>query len=206
MKYQKIMNLLDNTLNQPSTFKRKTWVEINDESRGTYNTNSQIKFKTSMLKSGLCDYSDTDILVSGTITVQNTGTAAETNNRKNRIICAPYTDCISEINNTQIDNAKDMDIVMSIYDLKECSSNHSKTTRSLWQYYRDEAFLGANNAILYFPADNNNSGLFTFKTKITGRTENHGTKTFKIIVPLKYFINFWRNLEMPLVNPKLILF
>ena len=55
MEYQKIANLIDDTSNQPSKFRAKTWVEINDESRGTYNVNSQIKFKTAMLKSSLCD-------------------------------------------------------------------------------------------------------------------------------------------------------
>ena len=67
MEYQKIANLIDDTSNQPSKFRTKNWVEINDESRGTYNVNSQIKFKTIMLKSSLCDYSDAYILVKGTI-------------------------------------------------------------------------------------------------------------------------------------------
>ena len=69
MEYQKIINLLDNRPNQPSKFRTKNWIEINDDARRTYNTNSQIKFKTSMLKSSLCDYSDAYILVSGNITV-----------------------------------------------------------------------------------------------------------------------------------------
>ena len=69
MEYQNIINLLDNTRNQPTKFRTKKWVEINDDSRGTYNTNSQIEFKNSMLRSSLCDYSDTYILVSGTITM-----------------------------------------------------------------------------------------------------------------------------------------
>ena len=69
MEYQKIINLLENTPNQPTKFRTKKWVEINDETRGTYNTNSQIKFKTSMLRLSFCDYSDACILVSGTITV-----------------------------------------------------------------------------------------------------------------------------------------
>ena len=56
MEYQKIANLIDDTANQPSKFKTKNWVEINDESRGTYNVNIQIKFKTTMLRSSLCDY------------------------------------------------------------------------------------------------------------------------------------------------------
>ena len=112
MEYQKIINLLENTPNkQISKFRTKSWVEVNDESCGTYNVNSQIKFKTSILRSSLCDYSDGYILVSGTITVPNTAAAgAVANNRKNIIIknCAPFTNCISEINNTQIDNAKDI--------------------------------------------------------------------------------------------------
>ena len=63
MKYQKLANLIDDTSDQPSRFRTKNWVEINDESRGTYNVNSQIKFKTAMVKSSFCDYSDTYILV-----------------------------------------------------------------------------------------------------------------------------------------------
>ena len=104
------------------------WVEVNDESRGTYNVNSQMKFKTSMLRPNLCDYSDAYILVSATIAVPNTaaaGTAAS--NRKNIIIknCSPFTNCISKINNTQIDNAKDINIVIPMYTLIEYSGNYS---------------------------------------------------------------------------------
>ena len=69
MEYQKIINLLDNTTNQPTKFTTKNWIEINDESRGRYNKGNQIIFKTSMLRSSLCDYSDAYILVKGTITV-----------------------------------------------------------------------------------------------------------------------------------------
>ena len=101
MEYQKIINLLDNIPNQPTKFRTKNWTEINDDSCGTYNTNSQIKFKTSKLKSSSCDYSDAYILVKGTITIAPvTPPAANPNNY------AAFTDCISEINNTQIDNTK----------------------------------------------------------------------------------------------------
>ena len=105
MEYQKIINLLDNTPNLPAKFKTKNWFEINDQSCGTYIVNIQVKFKTSMLRSRLCDYSDAYILVSATITVPNTGTAANPSYRKNMIIknCVSFTNCISEINNTQID-------------------------------------------------------------------------------------------------------
>ena len=76
MEYQKIANLIDDTSNQQSKFKTKNWTEINDESRGAYNVNSQIKFKTTMLKSSLCDYSDAYILVKGTITIAGAGADA----------------------------------------------------------------------------------------------------------------------------------
>ena len=80
MEYQKIANLIDDTPNQPSKFRRRNWVEINDESRGAYNVNSQIKFKTTMLKSSLCDYSDAYILAKGTISITKTAAGAAPNN------------------------------------------------------------------------------------------------------------------------------
>ena len=102
MEYQKIANLLDDrTSNKPSKFRTKTLVEINDESRGTYSVNSQIKFKTTMLKSSLCDYSDAYILVKGTITIAGAGddiAARQTDERDKGAIfknCAPFTNCIS---------------------------------------------------------------------------------------------------------------
>ena len=124
MEYQKIANLIDdNASYQPSKFKTRNWVEINDESRGAYNGYSQIKFKTTMLKSSLYDYSNAYILVKGTISVNNTAAAgAAVNNNNKKVIfknCAPFTNCISEINNTKIGNAKDIDIVMPMYNLIE---------------------------------------------------------------------------------------
>ena len=204
MEYQKIANLIDdNTLNQPSKFRSRNWIEINDESRGVYNVNSQIKFKTTMLKSSLCDYSDVYILVKGTISVNNTaaqGTAA--NNTDEKVIfknCAPFTNCISEINNTQIDNAKDIDIVTPMYNLIEYSDNYAKTTGSLWQYCKDIPARDNNDEIIAFDV-NNLSDSFKFKAKITGQAGNDGTKDIKIMVPLKYLSNFWRTLEMPLID------
>ena len=204
MEYQKIANLIDhNTLNQPSKFRTRNWIEINDESRGAYNVNSQIKFKTTMLKSSLCDYSDAYILVKGTITVNNTAAqGAGANNINKKVIfknCTPFTNCISEINNTQIDNAKDIDIVMPIYNLTEYSDNYAKTTGSLWQYCKDIPARNVNDEIIIFDA-NNLTDSFKFKAKITVQTGNDGTKDVEIMVPLKYLSNFWRTLEMPLIN------
>ena len=203
MEYQKIANLIDDTSNQPSKFRTRNWVEINDESRGAYNVNSQIKFKTTMLKSSLCDYSDAYILVKGTISATNTAAAgAAANNINKKVIfknCAPFTNCVSEINNTLIDNAKDIDIVMPMYNLIEYSDNYAKTTGRLWQYCKDIQARNNNNAIIIF-AGNNLTDSFNFKTKITGQTGNNGRKDVEIMVPLKYLSNFWRTLEMPLTN------
>ena len=204
MEYQKIANLIDdNTLNQPSKFRTRNWVEINDESRGAYNVNSQIKFKTTMLKSSLCDYSDAYILVKGTITVNYTAAqGAAANNTNKKVIfknCAPFSNCISEINNTQIDNAKDIDIVIPMYNLIEYSDNYAKTTGSLWQYCKDIPARNNNNEITEFTLVITTDS-FKFKAKITGQTGDYGTKDVEIMVPLKYLSNFWRTLEMPLIN------
>ena len=156
MEYQKIANLLDSALNQPSKFRKKNLVEINDELRGIYTSNN-IKFKTTMLRSNLCDYADAYILVKRTVTITgNAGpepdpdaprteaqllAARETDEGNRGVIfknCAPFTKCISRINNTDIHNAQDIDIVMPMYNLIQYSDNYSKTSGSLWQYYKDD--------------------------------------------------------------------
>ena len=157
-----------------------------------------------MLKSSLCDYGDAYILVEGTISVNNTADAGVVANNTNKKVifknCAPFTNCISEINNTQIDNAKDIDIVMPMYNLIEYSDNYSKTTESLWQYYKDIPDRNNNNNFIALFADGNLTDSFNFKVKFTGKTKNDGTKDVEIMVPLKYLSNFWRTLEMPLIN------
>ena len=137
MKHQKTINLLENQPNQPTKFRTKNWVEINDDSRGTNNYKSQIQFKTSMLRSNLCDYSDAYILVSETITIAGAGNDEERQlDEKDKDViyknCAQFTDCRSEINNTQIDHTKYMDVVMPMYSLIEYSDNYSKTSGGLW--------------------------------------------------------------------------
>ena len=191
----------DASSNQPSKFKTKKWVEVNDESRGTYNVNSQIKFKTTMLKSSLCDYSDAYVHVKGTITVNNTTAAdADANNTNKKVIFknfSLFTSAISEINNTQIDNAKDIDIVMPMYKLIEYSDNYAKKSGSLWQYCKDIPAVNNNNATVNL---GNLTDSFNFIVKMTGKTGDNGTKNVEIMVPLRYLSNFWRTLEMPLIN------
>ena len=200
--------MTDDASNQPSKFRIRNLVEINDESRGIYNPNGQIKFKTTMLESSLCDYSDAYILVKGRITITGAGVdaagrititgagvdaaARQTDERDKGVAfknCASF-DCISEINNKQVDNAKDIDIVIPMYNLIEYSDNYVKTSGSLWQYFRDE------------PDDDlADSESFKSKIKITGKTPNNrNEKDEEIIVPLKYLSNFWRTLEMSLIN------
>ena len=188
--------MLESTSDNLSKFRTRNWVEINDESRGNYASDSDIRFKTTMLRSNLCDYADSYILVKGTITItgerDNSGEIQADARDKGVTFkhCAPFTKCISRINNTGIDNAHDIDIVMPIDNLTEYSDNYSKTSGSLWQYYKD------------IPNDNlARSESFKYKVKITGKTRNNGnTKDVEIIEPLKYLSNFCRTLEMPLIN------
>ena len=141
MEYPKIANLLKDASNKPSKYRTRNWVEINDDIRGAYSPNKQITFKAAMPRSSLCDYSDAYILIKGYISVNNTaGAAAAPNNANKKVIfknCAPFTNCISKINNIQIDNAEYIDIVMPMYNLIEYSDNYSKTSESLWQYCKD---------------------------------------------------------------------
>ena len=184
--YQKIANLLDNEFalsasKQLSKFRTRNWIEKNDESRGTY-TGNDIRFKPTMLRSNLCDYADAYILVKGTITITGAGNDDATKQADERDKgvtfknCAPFTKCISRINNTDIDNAQDIDIVMPMYNLIEYSDNYSKTSGSLWQYYKDDP----NDNII-------DSESFKSQVKITGKTPAVGnTKDVDIIVPLIY--------------------
>ena len=129
MEYQKIAHLLHDGSNKSSKFRTRDWVEINDEVRGIYSHNKQIKFKTSMPRSSLCHYSDVYILVKGNRTVNNTaGAGAAANDTNKKVIfknCAPFTNCICKINNTQTDNAEYIDTVMRMYNLIEYSDNYS---------------------------------------------------------------------------------
>ena len=141
--------------------------------------------------------------VKGTITVSNTAAPdADANNTNKKVIfknCAPFTKCTSEINNTNIDDAKDIDIVMPMYNLRGYIDNYSKTSGSLWQYTKDIPAVDNNNAIVNF-TNNNLTDSFDFKVIMTSQTGDNGTKNVKIMVPLKYLSNFWRTLEMPLIN------
>ena len=174
-----------------------------------------------MLRSDFCDCNDAYIVVKGVVTVSAEEKDGDEMNRdfvlKNN---APFISCISKINRVLIENVEDLDVVMSVYNLLEYSKNYSKTFGSLWNYYRDE---------LTDETDNNspnknviNSESCKYKTSITGSTYNvprkitdeddnvadnsnydqnkRGTREVKIAVLLKHVSNFWRALDMLLIN------
>ena len=170
----------------------------------------QIKFKTSMLRSSLCEYSDAYILVKGNITVNNTAADRDDANNTNKKVifknCAPLTSCISKINNTQIDNAEYIDIVMPMYNVIEYSDNYSKTSGSIWQYCKEILAEDDNGAIFVFDGTNDTDS-FKLKSNIIVKAAANnndgniaGRVDVEIMVPLKYLSNSWRTLEMPLIN------
>ena len=118
-------------------------------------------------------------------------TAEAANSTGKRVVfksCAPFTDCIRKTNNTQVDNAKDIDVVMFMYNFIEYSDIYLKTSGNLWQYCSN------------VPSSvNNNSISFKFKEKITWSTGNYDTKDVNIMLPFKCLSNFWRTLEMLLI-------
>ena len=132
-------------MHQLNHFRIQNWVEINDESRGIYIVNRQIGFKTLMLRYSLCDYSDSYILVKGNISVNKTAATDA---------YAPFIDCISKINSTQVDNDKDIDIVMPMYNLIKYSDNYSKTSGGLWKYCKDRSAVNNNGNIVDFNGAN----------------------------------------------------
>ena len=178
MEYDKINNLLlseDNENKQLSKFVTREYVEVNSLSK-TYYENKSIRFKTPMLRSNLCDYSDAYILVKGTITVNGVVNGAENDiaRRIRPLILknnAPVVSCIGRINGELIEDADDLDIVMPMYNLLEYSKNYRKTIGSLYNYYRVELSGDANPN--NFPNRNVvNSETFKYKNKIIGNTYN----------------------------------
>ena len=157
-----------------------------------------------MLRSDLCDFSDAYIVVKGDITVTNPNNA-----KRNKAVAfknnAPFISCISKSNSIKIDNAEDLDVVMPMYNLLEYSKNYKKTTGSLWNYYRDQP----SNPL------STDSESFKYKTSITGNTYNIGDgednydankvgkNETEIVLPLKYLSNFWKNLNIPLINSEI---
>ena len=170
MEFQKIVNLLDITSDDKDLPKyvTKKWIEVYNQSEKNSNPNKEIRIKTPMLRSDLCDFSDAYIVVEGNIIVDNktftaddfedpnntAANATATNNANNnsfgekKLIFknnAPFINCIINTNGIKIDNAEDFDVVVPMYNLLEYSKNYKKTTGSLWNYYRDEPNSSTDN-------------------------------------------------------------
>ena len=178
MEYDQINNLLlseDNESEQLSKFVTREYVRVNSL-LDTYNKNKSIRFKTPMLRSNLCDYSDAYILVKCTVTVNGVVNGVENEIlRRNRPLIlknnAPFVLCMTKIINEFIEDADDLDIVMPMHNLLEYSKNYRKIIGSLYNYYRDELSDDKNpnnfpNTIVV------NSNAFESKNKITGNTYN----------------------------------
>ena len=152
MEFNKINNiLLGPAHDKVPRFITKKWIEVQSQSGNTYNTSKPIRFKTSVLRSDLCDYSDAYVWVKGKITVTIPNNNANFNKELTLKNNAPFISCISKINCELVEDAEDIDIVMPMYNLLEYSKNYEKTSGSLSNYYRDEPkkhTIGAgNNAI-----------------------------------------------------------
>ena len=155
------------------------------------------------VKINLRDYSDAYIVMKGWVSVRGTNDA----NRRNKKLTfknnAPFRSCISKINNTFVDNAEDYATVKPLYNLLEYSDNYSMASGSLWNYYRDEVNDYANENVNNFRISNKTTAgkSLAYKTKIIEKMPaDDNTLDTEVVVPLKNFSNFWRFLNLILIN------
>ena len=216
MENQKIINLLDKIDTDPKHFAAKKWYIINDENNTNYgvdknagaNNPDTIKSDTRVLKPNLSDYAEAYILVDVKIRAIPAAAAGDPPavpaiNLARLVLknCASFTKCNLEINDEHIDTAEKLDIVMPIYNLIEYSDNYQDSSATLYQYKRDEPPDDINNNLTV-----NNSSSFKYKVHLLGDpavNNNVATLNVTVVVPLKYLSNFFRSLEMPLVNCKI---
>ena len=219
MENQKIINLLDKIDNDSKYFATKKWYIINDENNTNYGVNKDtgannpdtIKYDTRVLKPNLCDYAEAYILVDGKIRaipgapVGNLPAAPALNLTRLALKnCSPFTKCNLEINDEHVDTAENLDIVMPKYNLIEYSDNCEDLSATLYQYKRDEPTDDIDDNLA-----TNNSSSFKYKVNLLGNPvvdNNVATLNVKVVVPLKYLSNFFRSLEMPLINCKIKLY
>ena len=206
MENQKIINLLNKDGIDFKQFATKKWYIINDENYTNYGVNKDtgennpdtIKYDTRVLKLNLCDYAEAYILVDGTIRAA----AANANTRLALKNCAPFTKSNMEINDEHVETAENLDIVMPMYNLIEYSDNYQDSSAILDQYKRDVPPEG--DPIPNLAVDNSSS--FKYKVELLGDPvvpNDIARRNVKVLVPLKYLSNFFRSLEMPLINCKI---
>ena len=206
MENQKIISLLDKIDTGSKHFATKKWYIINDEINTNYGVNKDtsvdnpdtIKYDTRVLKPNLCDYAEAYILIDGTIRAA----AADANTRLVLKNCAPFTKCNLEINDEHLDTAENLDITMPMYNLIEHSDNYQDSSATLYQDKRDEP--PEDDAVADLTADNSSS--FKYKVSLLGNPVLDGNitkRSVKVVVQIKYLSNFFRSLEMPLINCKI---
>ena len=208
MEFNKINNLLGPAHDKVPRFIIKKWIEIQSQSGSTYNTSKPIRIKTSVLRYDICDHSDAYVWVKRKITVTNPNDNDNFNKELTFKNNAPFISCVSKINGELVENAEDLDIVMPMYNLLENSKNYEKTSGSLFNYHRDEPSeitIGAGNNAIDISIRKSKS--FDYKTEITrsldaGKDEKEDVT---IAIPLKYLGNFWRSLDIPLINCEITL-
>ena len=206
MENQKIINLLDKIDTDSKHFAIKKWYIINDENNTNYGINKDtgannpntIRYDTRVLKPNLCDYAEAYILIDATVR----GTGGNNNTRLALKNCAIFPKCNLEVNDEHVDTAENLDITMPMYNLIEYSDNYQDSSATLYQYKRDEP--PEANAIADLTADNSSS--FKYKVELLGNPVLDGNirkRSVKVVVPLKYLSNFFRSLEMSLINCKI---
>ena len=197
METQKIVNLFNSYEKDFSKFATKQWSVIDSNSNGHYSHKNQIQFLTNSIESSLCDYYDAYILVTWDIAVKNVNNAKLAAAAKVTFTtCAPFKNCRTETNDTFVDEAEYINIAMAMYNLTEYSDKYSDSSGSLWQFKKDEVVNNANATV-------ENSSSFRCKSSFVGNTVNNGgLNGVKIAISLKYLSNFWRSLEMLLINCK----
>ena len=193
---QKIINLLNKNDTELSKFSTKKWYIINDQNNRSYGdgTNKKgdtIKFEAKVTKPNLCDYSDAYILVTGKISITGSTDTTKAAFKK----CVPFTKCVTNINDEYVETADNLDIIMPMYNLLEYSDNYEESSGSLYQFKRDEP-----PEIIANDVNTANSESFEYKSKLLDQVNEDGAK---IVVPLRYLGNFFRSLEMPLINCKI---
>ena len=210
MENQKIISLLDKDDADSKHFAVKKCHIIIDENNTNYGVSKDtgadnpdiIKYDTRVLKPNLCDYAEAYILVDGTIRA----TKAVNATRLALKNCALFTKCKLEIDDEHVDTAENLDIVMPMYNLIEYSDNYQDSSATLYQYKRDEP--PEDDAVADLTADNSDSFKYEIKllgnvTEVAGDAAGVRRLNVKVAVPLKYLSNFFRSLEMPLVNCKI---
>ena len=218
MESQKIINLLDHKDEDSPRFETRKWYIVNDHNNGNYSQGDHVRsiatFDTKIVRPFLCDYSDAYILVTGYIKVQNDNDATRVAIKN----CHPFTRATFKLNNEQVYTAGNLDLTMNLYNMLEYSDNYTDTTGFLYQYKRPEPRNNNDNIVNLSTALSSfkyQSGLVQ-KQLTTPNSENVPANTdpnfanahkiwknIKIVAPLKYISNFFRNLELPLINTKL---